>query len=357
MTDDEPTDRDPVDGQPFRRRQRYRGTHPRHYEDKYKELSPTLDPEMVAKLIDSGKTPAGQHRPILVAEVLEMIAPQPGERGADVTFGHGGHSEALLTRLQPGGQLLALDVDTRQLPLTEERLRTLGYGVETLVVRRCNFAGLAGMLPQIGWDDGLDFVLADLGLSSMQIDNPSRGFSYKHDGPLDMRMNPERGVSARDWLRRCPADKLARVLAEGSDEPRAEQIARVLVDLSSRDPIDTTRQLRRAIESVLPDDISDDDSRSTVARVFQAIRIAVNEEFNALDTFLKRLPDCLRPGARVAILSFHSGEDRRVKHHFRDGFRIGVYRAIAPDIVRPTVQEVGGNSRSASAKMRWAIRA
>jgi 16S rRNA (cytosine1402-N4)-methyltransferase len=213
------------------------------------------------------------------------------------------------------------------------------------------------MLPQIGWDDGLDFVLADLGLSSMQIDNPARGFSYKHDGPLDMRMNPERGVSARDWLRRCPADKLARVLAEGSDEPRAEQIARVLVDLSARDPIDTTRQLRQAIESVLPDDISDDDSRSTVARVFQAIRIAVNEEFNALDTFLKRLPDCLRPGARVAILSFHSGEDRRVKHHFRDGFRIGVYRAIAPDIVRPTGQEVGGNSRSASAKMRWAIRA
>jgi 16S rRNA (cytosine1402-N4)-methyltransferase len=213
------------------------------------------------------------------------------------------------------------------------------------------------MLPQIGWHDGVDFVLADLGLSSMQIDNPARGFSYKHDGPLDMRMNPERGVSARDWLRRCRSDKLARVLADGSDEPFAEQIAATLAELSEREPIDTTGQLRRAIESALPNDITDDGRRSTVARVFQAIRIAVNEEFNALDAFLRRLPDCLHPGGRVAILSFHSGEDRRVKHHFRDGVRSGVYREIASDIIRPTGQEVWTNSRAASAKMRWAIRA
>lgn len=356
MTDDEPTAHEPADGQPFRRRQRYRGTHPRNYDEKYKELSSSPDPETIAKLIGSGKTPAGQHRPILVTELLEHLAPQPGERGADVTLGHGGHSEALLTGLQPGGQLLALDVDALQLPLTEERLRGLGYGTETLIIRHCNFAGLAGMLPQIGWHDGVDFVLADLGLSSMQIDNPARGFSYKHDGPLDMRMNPERGVSARDWLRRCRSDKLARVLADGSDEPLAEQIAAALAELSEREPIDTTGQLRRAIESALPNDITDDGRRSTVARVFQAIRIAVNEEFNALDAFLRRLPDCLLPGGRVAILSFHSGEDRRVKHHFRDGVRSGVYREIAPDIIRPTGQEVWTNSRAASAKMRWAIR-
>ncbi len=356
MTNDEPTAHEPADGQPFRRRQRYRGTHPRNYDEKYKELSSSPDPETIAKLIGSGKTPAGQHRPILVTELLEHLAPQPGERGADVTLGYGGHSEALLTGLQPGGQLLALDVDALQLPLTEQRLRGLGYGTETLIIRHCNFAGLAGMLPQIGWYDGVDFVLADLGLSSMQIDNPARGFSYKHEGPLDMRMNPERGVSARDWLRRCRSDKLVRALADGSDEPLAEQIAAALAEFSEREPIDTTGQLRRAIESALPNDITDDERRSTVARVFQAIRIAVNEEFNALDAFLRRLPDCLLPGGRVAVLSFHSGEDRRVKHHFRDGVRRGVYREIAPDIIRPTGQEVWTNSRAASAKMRWAIR-
>ena len=356
MTDDEPTNHEPAEGQPFRRRQRYRGTHPRNFDEKYKELSSSPDPETIAKLIGSGKTPAGQHRPILVTETLELLAPQPGERGADVTLGHGGHSETLLTGLQPGGQLLALDVDALQLPLTEERLRGLGFGTETLIIRRCNFAGLAGMLPQIGWHDGVDFVLADLGLSSMQIDNPARGFSYKYDGPLDMRMNPERGLSARDWLRRCRSDKLVRVLVDGSDEPLAEQIAAVLAELSSREPINTTGQLRRAIESALPEDITDDGRRSTLARVFQAIRIAVNEEFSALDAFLRRLPDCLLPGGRVAILSFHSGEDRRVKHHFRDGFRSGVYREIAPDVIRPTGQEMRANSRAASAKMRWAIR-
>jgi 16S rRNA (cytosine1402-N4)-methyltransferase len=356
MTDDDPTADEPADEQPFRRRQRYRGSHPRNYAEKYKELSSSPDPETIAKLIGSGKTPAGQHRPILVAEVLEHLAPQPGERGADVTLGYGGHSEALLTRLQPGGQLLAIDVDALQLSLTEQRLRGLGYGTEALIIHRCNFAGLAGMLPQIGWHDGVDFVLADLGLSSMQIDNPARGFSYKHDGPLDMRMNPESGVSARDWLRRCRSDKLAGVLADGSDEPFAEQIAATLAELSKREPIDTTGQLRRAIESALPNDITDDERRSTAARVFQAIRIAVNEEFNALDSFLRRLPDCLLPGGRVAILSFHSGEDRRVKHHFRAGVRSGVYREIAPDIIRPTGQEVWANSRAASAKMRWAIR-
>jgi len=357
MTDDEPTAHEPADGQPFRRRQRYRGTHPRNYDEKYKELSASLDSETIAKLIGSGKTPAGQHRPILVTEVLEHLAPQPGEQGADVTLGYGGHSEALLTALQPGGRLLALDVDAWQLPVTEERLRGLGYEAETLTVRRCNFAGLAGMLPQIGWHDGVDFVLADLGLSSMQIDNPARGFSYKHDGPLDMRMNPERGVSARDWLRRCRSDKLARVLDEGSDEPRAQHIATVLAELSEQEPIETTGQLRRAIESALPNDITDNDRRSTLARVFQSIRIAVNEEFNALDAFLKCLPDCLRPGGRVAILSFHSGEDRRVKHHFRDGVRSGIYRKVASDIIRPTGQEMGSNSRASSAKLRWAIRA
>jgi len=346
----------PDSKKPFRRRVRYRGTHPRRFEEKYKELDPERDPETIAKVIASGKTPAGQHRPILVAEVLDKLAPQPGERGADVTLGYGGHSEALLERLRPGGRLLALDVDSAQLPRTEARLRGLGHDEEALVVQRSNYAGLAGVLAQIGWSDGVDFLLADLGLSSMQIDNPARGFSYKHDGPLDMRMNPERHASARDWLARCKVDKLTRALVEGSDEPRAEPLARAIVAASSKAPIETTRQLRRVIESTLPTRMDDETRSATVTRVFQAIRISVNDEFSALDAFLAQLPGCLRPGGRVAILSFHSGEDRRVKHHFRDGLRGGDYCEIAPEIVRPGLQEIGGNPRAAAAKMRWAIR-
>ncbi len=337
-----------------RRRVRYHGTHPRRFEEKYKELDPERDPETIARVLASGKTPAGQHRPVLMDEVLEQLAPRPGERGADVTLGYGGHSQALLEKLRPGGRLLALDVDSDQLPRTEARLRRLGYDEEALVVRRCNYAGLAGVLAEIGWHDGVDWLLADLGLSSMQIDNPARGFSYKHDGPLDMRLSPQRKVSARDWLASCKADRLARVLAEGSDEPRAEVLAESIVKAAARSPIESTGRLRRVIETALPRHIDADHRKATVIRVFQAIRIAVNDEFSALDAFLAQLPHCLRPGGRAAILSFHSGEDRRVKHHFRDGLRSGEYSEIAPEIIRPSYREIGGNPRAASAKMRWA---
>ena len=210
------------------------------------------------------------------------------------------------------------------------------------------------MLAQIGWHDGVDFLLADLGLSSMQIDNPERGFSYKHDGPLDMRMNPNRGAPARDWLARCKPDKLAKTLTEGGDEPHAKCIADAILGAL---PIETTRELREVIKQCLPDHVDNDERSATVTRVFQAIRIAVNEEFTALDAFLAQLPNCLRPGGRVTILSFHSGEDRRVKHHFRSGIRSGLYREIAKDIIRPSYEEIARNSRASPAKMRWAIRA
>ena len=339
---------------PFKRRQRYRGTHPRKFEQKYKELDPERDPETIAKVIASGKTPAGQHRPILVSEILDSLAPQPGQRGADVTLGYGGHSQEILARLKPGGQLLALDVDSLQLPRTESRLRGLGYDADTLIVRRSNYAGLAAMLGEVGWTEGLDFLLADLGLSSMQIDNPVRGFSYKHDGPLDMRMNPERGAPASQWLGKCTLKKLTNALTDGGDEPHARDIARAILATL---PIETTKGLREMVSSAIPPHFDDEERSRTIARVFQAIRIAVNEEFTALDSFLKQLPNCLKKGGRVAILSFHSGEDRRVKHHFRDNFRSGIYSKIANEIVRPTYEEIGGNSRAASAKMRWGIRA
>jgi 16S rRNA (cytosine1402-N4)-methyltransferase len=261
----------------------------------------------------------------------------------------------MLERLQLGGQLLALDVDSRQLPRSESRLRALGYGEDQLIVRRSNYAGLAGVLAEIGWGDGVDCLLADFGLSSMQIDNPERGFSYKHDGPLDMRMNPERGLSARDWIARCKPHKLVRVLVEGGDEPYAEAVAAAIA--ATDGVIETTRQLRGVIESALPEQLGEEARKASVARVFQAIRIAVNEEFTAIDAFLNQLPHCLRPGARVAILSFHSGEDRRVKHHLRQGFRAGDYCEIATEIVRPSPAEVASNPRAAPAKMRWAVRA
>jgi len=357
MNAPDPADSRPPDAAPYRRRVRYRGTHPRRFGEKYKERDPERDPETVAKVMASGKTPAGQHRPILLSEILGILDPRPGQRGADVTFGYGGHGGALLERLRPGGRLLALDVDAAQLARTETRLRGLGYDGEELVARRCNFAGLAGVLAMIGWNGGVDFVLADLGVSSMQIDDPERGFSYKHDGPLDMRMHPGRGVSAREWLAGCRVGKLARALVEGGDEPRAEAIAEVIVRAAAGGEIGTTRQLRRAIEAALPSRVEEEERKATVARVFQAIRIAVNEEFSALDAFLARLPFCLRPGGRVAILSFHSGEDRRVKRHFREGLRGGQYGKVAGEVTRPTPAEIGGNPRSAPAKLRWAIRA
>lgn len=361
MSPTDPTAADPPSSAPpFKRRARYSGKNPRHFTEKYKELDPELDPDTIAKVIAAGKTPAGQHRPILVDEVLHALDPQPGERGADVTLGYGGHSQAILSQRrsdEKSGQLLALDVDAIQLPRTEQRLRDLGYDEDELIVQRSNYAGLAAALAQIGWTEGVDFLLADLGLSSMQIDNPARGFSYKHDGPLDMRMNPERGVSACDWLARGNTEKLIRCLEENADEPRATTIATALVAASSEGRIETTRQLRRVIETAVPNTYDEDETKATVARVFQAIRIAVNEEFTALDAFLDRLPSCLRPGGRVVILSFHSGEDRRVKHHFRDGHRSGFYRDFARDIVRASAAEVGANPRAAPAKMRWAIRA
>lgn len=339
---------------PFKRRQRYRGTHPRKFEEKYKELDPDRDPETIAKVIASGKTPAGQHRPILVSEIMDKLAPVPGQCGADVTLGYGGHAQELLARLQPGGKLLALDVDALQLPRTEARLRKLGYDEETLIVRRSNYAGVAAVLGKIGWTEGLDFLLADLGLSSMQIDNPERGFSYKYSGPLDMRMNPERGAPASQWLGKCNLKKLTQALADGGDEPHARDIARaILVAL----PINTTKHLRDVVGAATPAHVDQEERSRTITRVFQAIRIAVNEEFTALDTFLTRLPNCLKPGGRVAILSFHSGEDRRVKHHFRDGLRSGIYSEVANEITRPSPGEIGSNPRAAPAKMRWAIRA
>ena len=339
---------DDPSSRPHRRRPRYPGKNPRRFEHKYKELDPERHAETVGKVLASGKTPAGMHVPILLPEIMQILTPQPGERAVDCTLGHGGHAAALLAA---GVTLLALDQDPLEIVRTEARLREKWAG-ESLIVRRTNFAGLRRVLEDVGWTEGADVVLADLGCSSMQFDNPARGFSFKHDGPLDMRMNPQRGQSAADLLRKLAPARLAALLTGNADEPQAETLAHALAGRE----LTTTRQLADAIFAVLPVRTPDDERESTVRRVFQALRIAVNDEFAALDSFLRQLPDCLRPGARVAILTFHSGEDRRVKQHFREGHRAGLYREINDDVIRPTPGERRANPRSSPAKLRWARR-
>ena len=334
---------------PHRRRPRYRGTHPRRFGEKYKELDPARDPETVAKVLASGKTPAGMHVPIMVREILDFLRPAPGQIGLDATLGYGGHAEQLLARLAPGGRLIGMDVDPVQLPRTVERLRALGYDEPAFRAVRSNFAGLPKIIAETG---PLDFLLADLGCSSMQIDDPARGFTFKSAGPLDMRMNPERGLSAREWLRRSQPEKLAGALRENADEPRADELA---VRLAGADFPDTLA-LARAIRSALPGQ-NEEAIESTIRRVFQAIRIAVNDEFVALDAFLRFLPEALKPGGRVAILTFHSGEDRRVKLALREGRRLGLWENGNEDVITTGPEERRANPRSQPAKLRVAIRA
>jgi 16S rRNA (cytosine1402-N4)-methyltransferase len=336
---------------PHRRRQRYAGKYPRRFEEKYKEHDPQRYGETVAKVVAAGKTPAGTHRPIMVAEILEVLAPQPGEIAVDCTLGYGGHAQELLARIQPSGRLLGLDADPIELLKTEARLRAAGFGPEVFTAHRSNFAGLPQVLAAAGLVS-VDLLLADLGVSSMQIDDPARGFSVKLAGPLDMRMNPSRGQSAAALLAKIRPDALAELLQDNADEPLAEELAAVLAGKK----FSTTTALADAIRGALPR-LDREAANLAVRRVFQALRIAVNDEFSALDTWLRHLPACLNPGGRVAVLTFHSGEDRRVKKAFAAGSRDGVFTKIADDVIRPTPAERNANPRSSSAKLRWARRA
>lgn len=335
---------------PHRRRPRYAGKYPRRFEDKYKEHQPEQYPETVGKVLASGKTPAGSHVPILVAEVLEALHPRPGDIVVDCTLGYGGHARAIVERIQPGGRLIGLDVDPLELPRTEARMRGLGLDASVFAVRRSNFAGLHAALAAEGIA-GADCLLADLGVSSMQLDTPARGFSYKTPGPLDMRMNPNRGQPVSAWLRKLQPAALADLLRENADEPHAAEIADALAGQSIERTSDLTDLIRATLSPR-----GEDEREQSVRRVFQALRIAVNEEFTALDTLLRHLPACLNPGGRAAIISFHSGEDQRVKKAFQAGLRDGQYAAIADEPVRPSAEERRANPRAGAAKLRWARR-
>jgi 16S rRNA (cytosine1402-N4)-methyltransferase len=298
------------------------------------------------------------HRSIMVQEILEILAPTPGDFAIDATLGYGGHTAALLKSVLPGGCVLALDVDPIELPKTEARLRAMDMSPDALMIRRSNFAGLDRVLATENLP-AADVVLADLGLSSMQLDDPSRGFTFKHPGPLDLRMNPQRGQPAAGLLASLDASSLARLLEANSDQPDAEALADAIVGRQQRAPITTTTALAETVADACvtrPGDRSAGGADGSIRRVFQALRIAVNDEFGALDAFLRLLPGCMAPGGRVAILAFHSGEDRRVKQAFREGVRSGAFARIAEEVVRPGAGERRANPRSSAAKLRWAIR-
>ncbi len=340
-----------------RRRPRYPGRNPRRFEERYKERDPDRYPETVEKVVASGKTPVGSHRPVLVNEILAALRPEPGLVAVDATLGFGGHATEILPHLLPGGRLVGLDADPVELPKTEARLRALGFGERTLTVRRSSFAGLPKVLAELGLP-AVDLVLADLGVSSMQLDDPVRGFSFKVDGPLDMRMNPSRGLSAADLLARISAERLAALLRENSDEPYAAQIADALVSSRVRAPIATTLALATAVRealAALPQRAREEAGDDPVRRTFQALRIEVNDELGALRAFLAALPSCLAPRGRVAIVTFHSGEDRLVKKAFQSGNRQGIYADWSRDPVRPGPEELRANPRSRSAKLRTAL--
>ena len=337
---------------PHVRRKRYRGTHPRKFEEKYKEQDPQKFAADVEKVLARGQTPAGAHRSICVNEILTILNPVPGETALDATLGFGGHTQAILPRLLPGGKLFAVDVDAIELPRTETRLRALGFSEKVLVIRKMNFAGIAQLLPEAG--GGFDCIIADLGVSSMQLDNPARGFSYKNDGPLDLRLNSLRGSPASVLLQSITTGALADLLTNNADEPQAELISHEIKNAAS--PIVTTRQLADVVRAALEGVTETKEHKKTLARTFQALRIAVNDEFAVLDRFLDVLPWCMKAGARVAVLTFHSGEDRRVEKTFQKYAQAGIYSGVALDPLRPSPEEQRSNPRSTSAKLRWAIR-
>ena len=348
---------------PHKRRVRYTGKYPKKFEEKYKELQPEKYQDTIAHVIQKGNTPAGMHISIMVKEILDFLDIRPGQTGFDATLGYGGHTKAMLEKLNGIGHMYATDVDPEESAKTRKRLEELGYGEEILTIKLQNFCTIDEIAKEAG---GFDFILADLGVSSMQIDNPKRGFSYKADGPLDLRLNQTKGISAAERLQTISREELAGMLMENSDEPYSQELAKAITDeIRKGRPVDTTTRLREIIEqtlnafpeSILPQKQKKDTIKKTCQRVFQALRIDVNQEFEVLYEFMEKLPYALKPGGRAAILTFHSGEDKLVKQALKEGYKAGVYADYSKNVVRPSAQECAQNGRARSTKMRWAIKA
>lgn len=346
------------ENQVHKRRVRYKGTHPRTFAEKYKEQNPEKYADTVEKVIKKGSTPAGMHISIMVNEILEFLQIKPGQKGLDATLGYGGHSTEMLKCLQGSGHLHSLDVDPIEIVKTKERIASRGFGNDIFTAHQMNFADIDQLSAEVGL---FDFAMADLGVSSMQIDNPERGFTYKFEGPLDLRLNPEKGISAAERLENITKDELVGMLVENSDEPYAEEIAKeVLKRNRKKEPVKTTTQFKDVIECALkfiPEAERKEAVKKSCQRCFQALRIDVNSEFEVLYSFMEKLPGVMASGGRVAILTFHSGEDRLVKHFLKEGLKSGLYSEISEDVIRPSAEECNRNPRARSTKMRWAIRA
>lgn len=348
---------------PRRRRPRYSGTHPRRFDERYKERDLAKYPDIEAHVRAQGRTPAGTHVPIMVDEVMAALRPVPGETVADLTLGYGGHALAFLNHTAPNGVLIGTDLDGVQLQETGRRLAQ-AVDPQRLHLHHSHFAGL----PKILASEGLayvDIIFADLGLSSMQIDNPARGFSYKNDGPLDMRMDLRRPMNAADIIRTISLDALAEALRDFADEPEHQQVASAIVRRRSEQAITLTGDLvdivlkakgwtRRTWRAAVAEGES---GLHPAARTFQTLRILVNDELHGLEQLLRVAPYCLRPGGgRLGILTFHSGEDRRVNDALIEGLRNGVFEKVSEEPLRPSPSERHSNPRSTSAKFRWAVR-
>jgi 16S rRNA (cytosine1402-N4)-methyltransferase len=354
---------DSASQQPRHRRPRYGGTHPKSYEQKYKEHNIASYPEVKTHLRAKGKTPAGTHVPVMVEEVIGCLKPKSGDIVADCTVGYGGHSLEFIKHIGPTGKLIAFDVDNAELEKTQQRLSKENKENTPMSFHHSNFAGIANVLKKENLE-GYDIIFADLGVSSMQIDNPNRGMSYKHKGPLDMRMDDRLKQTGADLLNTLSQEELSRTFWELSDEPDHEKIAHQIVTQRMVCPITQTSQLVRiifAVKNLTPKTWQQQQRNSKfgslhpAARTFQALRILVNDELGSLRELLRVAPHCLRPGGRIGIISFHSGEDRMVKQSFRDNVRSGVYQSAAKNALVPRIKEIVSNPRSASAKFRYAI--
>lgn len=341
-----------------KRRVHYSGKYPKKFEEKYKELNPEKYKDTIEHVISKGNTPAGMHISIMVKEIIDFLDIKPGQTGFDATLGYGGHTRAMLEKLEGQGHMFATDVDPIESEKTKKRLAEAGFGDDILTIKLQNFCTIDEIAKEVG---GFDFILADLGVSSMQIDNPERGFSFKVDGPLDLRLNPNAGISAAERLDNISREELSGMLYENSDEPYCEELAKAITDeIRKGNRIDTTTKLRHIIGQTLdflPEKDKKDIIKKTCQRTFQALRIDVNHEFEVLYEFMEKLPGALKPGGRAAILTFHSGEDKLVKKALKAGYKAGIYSDYSKDVIRPSAQECAQNGRARSTKMRWAVRA
>lgn len=341
-----------------KRRVHYSGKYPKKFEEKYKELNPEKYKDTIEHVISKGNTPAGMHISIMVKEIIDFLDIKPGQTGFDATLGYGGHTRAMLEKLEGQGHMFATDVDPIESEKTKKRLAEAGFGEDILTIKLQNFCTIDEIAKEVG---GFDFILADLGVSSMQIDNPERGFSFKVDGPLDLRLNPNAGISAAERLDNISREELSGMLYENSDEPYCEELAKAITDeIRKGNRIDTTTKLRHIIGQTLdflPEKDKKDIIKKTCQRTFQALRIDVNHEFEVLYEFMEKLPGALKPGGRAAILTFHSGEDKLVKKALKAGYKAGIYSDYSKDVIRPSAQECAQNGRARSTKMRWAVRA